>query len=154
MSTIVVNAFPWPQFELRSSRRESAQTSSPKDQSGLTSAATIAKIDAVATAVLSAYGFNAKRDLLAQLLALNQEVAAKIEKGETVVAPGVPQHYPDAKKLITKDCIQAGGANRDSAYAEPPAAPTHPGVTPEKAYGDAAHYYSAKENSPPYGTKE
>jgi len=28
-----------------------------------------------------AYGFNAKRDLLAQLLALNQQVAAKIEKG-------------------------------------------------------------------------
>ena len=198
MSTIVVNGFPWPQFELRSSRRESPQPSSLKDQGGLTSAATIAKIDAVAAAarevrrvcaealpkikgglralyrtlelpganplkdshaaldvaVLNAYGFNAKKDLLAQFLALNQEVAAKIEKGETVVAPGVPQHYPDAKKLITKDCIQAGGANRDSAYAEPPAAPTHPGVTPEKAYGDAAHYYSAEENSPPYGTKE
>ena len=38
---------------------------------------------ALDTAVLTAYGFNAKKDLLAQLLALNQEVAAKIEKGRT-----------------------------------------------------------------------
>jgi hypothetical protein len=46
-------------------------------------------------------GFSAKKDLLAQLLALNQQVAAKIEKGEPVTAPGVPKNYPDAKKLVT-----------------------------------------------------
>jgi hypothetical protein len=57
-------------------------------------------------AVLTAYGFNAKKDLLAQLLALNQDVAAKIEKGEPVTAPGVPKNYPDAKKLVTEDCIK------------------------------------------------
>ena len=57
-------------------------------------------------AVLTAYGFSAKKDLLAQLLALNQEVAAKIEKGEPVTAPGVPKYYPDAKKLVTEDCIK------------------------------------------------
>jgi hypothetical protein len=50
---------------------------------------------------------NPKRDLLAQLLALNQAVAAKIEKGEPVTAPGVPQNYPDTKKLVTEDCIRA-----------------------------------------------
>jgi hypothetical protein len=61
---------------------------------------------ALDTAVLTAYGFNAKKDLLAQLLALNQEVAAKIEKGEPVTAPGVPKNYPDAKKLVTEDCIR------------------------------------------------
>jgi hypothetical protein len=61
---------------------------------------------ALDTAVLTAYGFNPKRDLLAQLLALNQEVAAKIENGEPVTAPGVPKNYPDAKKLVTEDCIQ------------------------------------------------
>jgi hypothetical protein len=61
---------------------------------------------ALDTAVLAAYGFNAKKDLLAQLLALNQQVAAKIEKGEPVTAPGVPQNYPDAKKLVTEDCIK------------------------------------------------
>ena len=57
-------------------------------------------------AVLTAYGFNAKKDLLAQLLALNQEVAAKIERGEPVTAPGVPPNYPDAQKLVTEDCIK------------------------------------------------
>jgi hypothetical protein len=61
---------------------------------------------ALDTAVLTAYGFNAKKDLLAQLLALNQEVAAKIERGEPVTAPGVPRNYPDAKKLVTEDCIK------------------------------------------------
>jgi hypothetical protein len=35
--------------------------------------------------------------MLAQLLALNQEVAARIEKGQPVTAPGVPKNYPDAK---------------------------------------------------------
>ena len=55
------------------------------------------------TAVLTACGFSAKKDLLAQLLALNQQVAAKIEKGEPVTAPGVPKNYPAAKKLVTKE---------------------------------------------------
>ena len=58
------------------------------------------------TAVLTAYGFNAKTDLLAQLLALYQQVAAKIEKGEPVTAPGVPKNYPDSKKLVTEDCTK------------------------------------------------
>ena len=52
---------------------------------------------ALDAAVLAAYGFNADADILAQLLALNQEVAAKIEKGQPVTAPGVPKNYPDAK---------------------------------------------------------
>ena len=60
---------------------------------------------ALDTAVLTAYGFSATKDLLAQLLALNQQVAAKIEKGETVMPPGVPKNYPDAKKLATEGCI-------------------------------------------------
>ncbi|MCX6907257.1 MAG: class I SAM-dependent DNA methyltransferase, partial [Verrucomicrobia bacterium] len=62
---------------------------------------------ALDAAVLAAYGFNAKKDLLAQLLALNQEVAAKIEKGDPVTAPGVPKGYPDPAKLVTEDCIRA-----------------------------------------------
>ena len=63
---------------------------------------------ALDTAVLTAYGFSAKKDLLAQLLALNQQVAAKIEKGEPVTAPGVPKNYPDLRKLVTADCIRPG----------------------------------------------
>ncbi len=62
-----------------------------------------AELDA---AVLAAYGFSAKKDLLAQLLALNLEVARRIEGGEPVVAPGIPPDYPHPKKLITDDCIQ------------------------------------------------
>ena len=61
---------------------------------------------ALDAAVLAAYGFSAKKDLLAQLLTLNLEVATKIENGEPVIAPGVPKNYPDAKKLVTEDCIR------------------------------------------------
>jgi len=60
---------------------------------------------ALDAAVLASYSFNANKDLLAQLLKLNQEVAAKIENGSDCTAPGVPKNYPDATKLITKDCI-------------------------------------------------
>jgi hypothetical protein len=52
------------------------------------------------------YGFAAPKVLLAQLLALNQQAAANIEKGESVTAPGVPKNYPDAKRLVTEDCIK------------------------------------------------
>jgi hypothetical protein len=58
------------------------------------------------TAVLTAYGFSAKKDLLAQLHALNQQVAAKIERGEPVTAPGIPPGYPDPQRLVTQDCIR------------------------------------------------
>jgi hypothetical protein len=47
-----------------------------------------------------------KKDLLAQLLELNLEVARRIDAGETVVSPGIPPGYPNPKKLITDDCIQ------------------------------------------------
>ena len=45
-----------------------------------------------------------------QPLALNQEVTAKIEYGSPVTAPGVPQDYPDAKKLVTEDWVQPSTA--------------------------------------------
>ena len=109
---------------------------------------------ALDTAVLAAYGFSAKKDLLAQLLALNQAVAAKIEKGEPVTAPGVPKHYPDPEKLVTEDCIRPDSLDRISTYADPPPNPTHSSLTPEKSYGDSAHYYSGKEEGPPYRTEK
>lgn len=61
---------------------------------------------ALDTTVLTSCGFSAKKDLLSQLLALNQQVAAEIEKGEPVMPSGVPKHYPDAQKLVTEDCIR------------------------------------------------
>ena len=65
---------------------------------------------ALDTAVLTAYGFSAKKDLLAQLLALNQEVATKIERGKPVTAPGVPPGYPAPAQLVTEDCIRPGSS--------------------------------------------
>jgi hypothetical protein len=61
---------------------------------------------ALDTAVLTTYGFNARKDLLAQLLALNQAVAAKIDRGQPVTAPGIPKNFPDATSLVTEDCIR------------------------------------------------
>ena len=61
---------------------------------------------ALDAAVLDAYGFSAKKDLLKQLLDLNLAVAKRIEKGEDVTAPGVPASYGDPADLITDDCIR------------------------------------------------
>ncbi|MBC7852101.1 MAG: class I SAM-dependent DNA methyltransferase [Pirellulaceae bacterium] len=61
---------------------------------------------ALDAAVLDAYGFSPRKDLLAQLLELNQAVAARIEAGETVIAPGIPPGYPDPARLVTDDCIR------------------------------------------------
>jgi hypothetical protein len=61
---------------------------------------------ALDAAALDAYGFNPKKDLLSQILALNLEVASKIENGEAVTAPGIPMSYPNPAGLITDDCIK------------------------------------------------
>jgi hypothetical protein len=57
-------------------------------------------------AVCQAYNFNPKSDLLAQLLALNQQVADKEKANEKVTPPGVPPDYGDPSSLITQDCIK------------------------------------------------
>ncbi|NLT72484.1 MAG: hypothetical protein GXX91_17560, partial [Verrucomicrobiaceae bacterium] len=46
-------------------------------------------------------------DLLAQILALNESVAAAIANGDPVTAPGVPEGYPEPEGLVTEDCIRA-----------------------------------------------
>jgi hypothetical protein len=61
---------------------------------------------ALDAAVLAAYGFSAKKDLLQQLLDLNLEVAARIERGEPVTAPGIPPDFQNPMSLITDDCIR------------------------------------------------
>ena len=33
----------------------------------------------------------------------------KFGSGNPVTAPGVPRNYPDAKKLMTEDCIKPAG---------------------------------------------
>jgi hypothetical protein len=61
---------------------------------------------ALDAAVLAAYGFDAKKDLLTQLLDLNRSVAAREKAGEAVTAPGIPPSYGDKTALITEDCIR------------------------------------------------
>lgn len=61
---------------------------------------------ALDAAVLAAYGFSPGGDLLAQILSLNLEVAARIDRGDPVTAPGIPAHFPDPATLITEDCIR------------------------------------------------
>jgi hypothetical protein len=61
---------------------------------------------ALDAAVLGAYGFSPKEDLLAQLLALNLDFAARIARGDPVTAPGVPTNYSDPAKLVTEDRIK------------------------------------------------
>ena len=81
-------------------------------------------------AVLAAYGFSGRKDLLAQLLALNLDVAARIGRGEPVTAPGVPTGFPNPDSLVTADCIRP------------------PGALYTQADLDAAHVYFAKEDPP------
>jgi hypothetical protein len=143
-SESVFDTFPWPQFEVSSSRREEAQTSTatvakitavtaaarelrrvraealPKLKGGLRALYRTLELPganplkdahaALDAAVLAAYGFSVKKDLLAQLLTLNLEVTARIERGEPVTAPGAPSNYPDPAKLVTPDCIQPPAA--------------------------------------------
>ena len=60
---------------------------------------------ALDTAVLAAYGFSARKDILQQLLDLNAAVAANIDAGKKVFGPGVPPSYKNVAKLITTDCF-------------------------------------------------
>ena len=60
---------------------------------------------ALDTAVRRAYGMKPGEDILAFLLKLNLELADKEAKGEPITPPGLPSIYPDAKKLVTEDCI-------------------------------------------------
>ena len=57
---------------------------------------------ALDAAVLAAYGFSPKSDLLA----LNQEVAARLTRNEPVTTPGIPPDYLNPDPLITSDCIR------------------------------------------------
>jgi hypothetical protein len=64
---------------------------------------------ALDAAVLAAYGFNGRQDLLAQLLALNHSVATNITAGQPVTAPGLPLSINASKAFTTEDCICVRG---------------------------------------------
>src|SRR5450432_2407668 len=117
VNRFVRNNYPWPQTatvkqidavaeaarELRRVRAEAL----PKIKGGLRALYRTLELPganplkdahaALDTAVLAAYGFSSKTDLLAQLLALNRE---------TVTAPGIPPGFPTPETLVTGDCIR------------------------------------------------
>ena len=61
--------------------------------------------NALDAAVLAAFGFTAKGNILSQLLALNLEVAKAIEHLESVQRPGIPNNYPNPEALVTRDSL-------------------------------------------------
>ena len=56
-------------------------------------------------AVLAAYGFSAKKDLLEQLLALNATVAERLSQQQPVTAPGIPATHRQPETLLSGDCF-------------------------------------------------
>ena len=56
-------------------------------------------------AVIEAYGFKKRKDLLTQVLELNFKVADKIKKGEKVQGPGLPYWIKDKKEFVSGDCV-------------------------------------------------
>jgi hypothetical protein len=61
-------------------------------------------------AVLAAYGFTAKKDLLEQLLNLNTQVAQRLANNQPVTAPGIPVSHSKPEALLSGDCM--GGNNK------------------------------------------
>jgi hypothetical protein len=57
-------------------------------------------------AVLNAYGFSKRKDLLTQLLQLNFEIADKIEENEEVQGPGLPNSVKSKKEFVSEDCVK------------------------------------------------
>jgi len=56
--------------------------------------------------MLRAQGFDAKADLLAQLVAPNLAVGGGLAAGEPVTSTGVPPACGAPARLITDDCIR------------------------------------------------
>lgn len=65
--------------------------------------------DALDEAVLNAYGFSAREDLLSQLLSLNGTVADNIEHLQPVMGPGIPPKYPNPKALVSDYALGSVG---------------------------------------------
>ncbi len=57
-------------------------------------------------AVVEAYGFDSKKDLLSQLLELNIQVQSAEAANEEVTAPGLPDYIKNKKDFISKDCVK------------------------------------------------
>jgi hypothetical protein len=58
-------------------------------------------------AVMKAYGFPSKSDVLQHLLDLNLSIAARLDAGSPAMPPGVPTTYPHAGGLVSGICVGA-----------------------------------------------
>lgn len=62
--------------------------------------------NALDTAVRAAYGMKSEEDVLAFLLKLNLALAAKEEKGEEIVGPGLPPGIGNPREFVSEDCVR------------------------------------------------
>ncbi len=60
---------------------------------------------ALDAAVRAAYGMKPDEDILAFLLKLNLELAAKEAKGEPIAPPGLPAFVPEPEDFVSQDCV-------------------------------------------------
>lgn len=122
----VFDTFPWPQSPTKKQIQQVAAAgrdirairaqSLPTIKGGLRALYRILELPganplkdahaALDAAVLDAYGFSPKKDLLKQLLDLNLAVARAIDAGEQATPPGVPPSYGDPADLITDDSVK------------------------------------------------
>jgi len=87
------------------------------------------------TAVRAAYGIKPDEDILAFLLRLNLNCAAKESNNESITPPGLPAFVPEPQTFMSRDCVRAPGEDDSTA----------------QSYAAAAHHYG-KEEGPPYRT--
>ena len=60
---------------------------------------------ALDAAVRASYGMKETEDILAFLLNLNLELAAKETKGESITPPGLPSWVPRPADFVSKNCV-------------------------------------------------
>ena len=122
----VYDTFPWPQFpdakqvdliaecgkDIRRIRAEALAKKVKGGLRGLYHSLVLpgksplkdahANLDA---AVYAAYKFSSKKDVLKQLLELNETIAGALFKNNDVTGPGVPSTYPNVERLRSDDSL-------------------------------------------------
>lgn len=128
-SNTVFDSFSWPQtptkknvrdvagyaVELRAERQRimDAEKLSLRDLYRIVEETPINPIsaaqDKLDTAVMAAYGMRKSSDILAFLLALNNDLAQKETDGKPIVAPGLPYAVAKPGEFVTSDAIGESG---------------------------------------------
>lgn len=101
---------------------------------------------ALDTAVRAAYGLKEKEDILAFVLKLNLDLAAKESKADPITPPGLPAFITMRERFISEDCVRVAEAADNVVSAKK----LRRGKSTPQSEADAAHFYSAKEEPLPY----